>query len=479
MRARFSILALLPALAVATPALATTWNVPGDFPTIQQAINASVSGDVVLVAPGTYPENISVGAAQNGIKIHSSGGAGATTIDGGGLNTVASFASVGITTELVGFTLTNGNGATGGGLSLTNANPRIDSDIIKGNSATLGGGIYAFHSSSTVINCQISSNSASVGAANGGGLFLDNSSLLQMSNSTISGNSTVGSGGGFFIQAASNATISSCTITSNSAGVNGGAFNITGSTTSPTIKSNTITSNQANSGNGGAFNIVLGAFPTISQNQIISNQALTTGGIHFVGSTGQITGNNIQDNSAPTGSGGGISCNANSGPAISTNLIIRNFAGTMGGGVYVNGSSVRLTSNTIALNSGAADGGGVYSVNGSRVVLQRDIVSNSPVGNGISVGDVSSSAILSCCDVWSNLTGTFNGMADPRGTANNISADPLYCDIFGLDFHLFAVSPCAAANDPACGLVGALDVNCQGPVKVQASTWGRIKGTYR
>src|SRR5262249_9396695 len=162
-----------------------------------------VSGDVVLVAPGIYPENITVGPAQNGIKIHSSGGAAVTTIDGGAANTVASFSSVGITTELVGFTLTNGNGATGGGLSLVNANPRIDSTIINDNVANVGGGIYAFHSSSTVVNNTITNNQALGAGAAGGGLFLDSASLLQMSNNTISGNSTTGSGGGFFIQASS------------------------------------------------------------------------------------------------------------------------------------------------------------------------------------------------------------------------------------------------------------------------------------
>src|SRR5437867_3271666 len=33
-------------------------NVPGGYPTIQSAINASVNGDTILVEPGTYTENI-------------------------------------------------------------------------------------------------------------------------------------------------------------------------------------------------------------------------------------------------------------------------------------------------------------------------------------------------------------------------------------------------------------------------------------
>jgi len=480
MRNRLHVFALLPVLLFATPALAVTWNVPGDFPTIQQAINASSSGDVIIVAPGVYPENITVGAAQNGIKIHSSGGAGVTTIDGGAAGTVASFSSVGITTELIGFTLTNGLGVNGGGLSLVNANPKIDSNFITANTAKLGGGIYANHSQSTINANQITFNAASQGAGNGGGLYLDNASLATITNNVISSNSTVGSGGGLFILAASNANINNNSVTNNTASVNGGGFSITGGTTSPTIKNNVISSNHADTGNGGGLNVVNNAFPTISNNQINFNTALTTGGIHLVGSSPTISLNNIQDNAAPTGSGGGLSCNAGSSPVVSGNLLIRNFAGTNGGGLFANGSNVTLTNNTIALNSGAIDGGGVYAVGGSRVTLRRDIVSHSPVGNGVSVSVGDGSVVnLNCCDVWGNGAANYNGMPDATGVNNNISADPFYCDIFGLDFHLFAVSPCTAANAPSCGLIGALDVGCSGPVRTEVKSWGSIKATYR
>ena len=53
------------------------------YPTIQAGIDAASNGDTVLVAPGTYVENIYF--KGKAITVTSSGGAAATIIDGGGV----------------------------------------------------------------------------------------------------------------------------------------------------------------------------------------------------------------------------------------------------------------------------------------------------------------------------------------------------------------------------------------------------------
>ena len=78
----FSILAL--------PLSGITIHVPGDYPTIQEGLNAAQTDDTVLVAPGTYVENI-VWPSRDGIILISEEGADTTIIDGNGAGRVFNF----------------------------------------------------------------------------------------------------------------------------------------------------------------------------------------------------------------------------------------------------------------------------------------------------------------------------------------------------------------------------------------------------
>src|SRR5207302_4829465 len=132
-----SLTALIILCLIPHAARAATINVPADQPTIQAAINIASNGDKVLVAPGTYYENINfMGKA---ITVTTSGGPSVTTINGGAAGSVVTFTSnEGTNSVLSGFTITNGLGGgdrnnTAGGITIYSASPTIKGNVITNN----------------------------------------------------------------------------------------------------------------------------------------------------------------------------------------------------------------------------------------------------------------------------------------------------------------------------------------------------------
>lgn len=88
----------------------TIIHVPGDSATIQLGLNGASTGDTVLVAPGTYPENI-FWPLVNGIKLFSELGRDTTVIDGGSASSVIYFSGMGTidtSTHIRGFAIEDG-----------------------------------------------------------------------------------------------------------------------------------------------------------------------------------------------------------------------------------------------------------------------------------------------------------------------------------------------------------------------------------
>src|SRR5262245_8716390 len=98
----------------AAVAQAAVIQVPGDYPTIQAAINAAGNGDTIEVAAGIYVENLNfLGKA---VRVTSAQGADVTVIDGNQTGSVVSFVSgEGPQSVLNGFTLRNGRSTSRGG----------------------------------------------------------------------------------------------------------------------------------------------------------------------------------------------------------------------------------------------------------------------------------------------------------------------------------------------------------------------------
>ena len=281
--------------------------VPDDYPTIQNAINARVSYDEIVVRPGTYYENINFQGKE--ITVRSEGGPAVTVIDGGGPGSVVAFTSGEESAALLqGFTITNGDSDwEGGGIWFENfSSPTVDDCIITNNNSDLygAGGIFCNESSPTITNCIISNNTCDFGR---GGIFLTWYSSPTIANCTISSNiGTDGHGAGIYCYYYSAPTITNCIITGNRAtGYGGGIY--CHFCAAPTIANCTISDNFAESG-GGIYCKGCSA-PTIV-NSIVWGNAATAGpgeiyvdsdstiGITYSDIKGGWSGGNINSNPA-------------------------------------------------------------------------------------------------------------------------------------------------------------------------------------
>jgi len=193
MKSRFGIVFVLVPLLICGSAMASIINVPGDQPTIQDGINAAVNGDTVLVAPGTYNENINFNGKA--IVVTSSGGPKVTIIDGGSLGAVVTF-STGETngSVLSGFTLQHGDNS---GVYMNFASPVVKNNIIANNTAEFGAGMYIGGASTA----QVLRNTfiGNVASAGGGAIGLFDAGSVRIENNRITKNNGSGQGGAIWM----------------------------------------------------------------------------------------------------------------------------------------------------------------------------------------------------------------------------------------------------------------------------------------
>jgi parallel beta-helix repeat protein len=289
---------ILPLLFSSPSHAQSTINVPANQPTIQAAINAANNGDTVLVAPGTYTENVNFNGKA--ITVTSSGGPSTTIIDGGAQGSVVTFGSAETTSsQLSGFTIRNGlqNGLAGGGISITGASPTITGNIITGNHAAIGIGVYVNGGSPVITNNTITGNDqtgAGDGGQGGGGILVSGNSSTpgnpQIVGNTITNNSVAfgGNGGGISITYFSSPLVQANLIEGNTSYNGGGGVSVQ-SINSPVVVENVIANNSSlGGGSGGGLWVWPGGTTQIfTNNTITSNTAFNnTSGIYVTG-TGQ------------------------------------------------------------------------------------------------------------------------------------------------------------------------------------------------
>lgn len=114
-------------------ALARDLRVPGEYPTIQAALDAAVDGDRVLVDPGTYRENLDF--HRRDVAVISTAGAAVTILDvPGGTGVV-----IGPGGAFQGFGVTGAFDLFGAGMRVSGEGTIIQSNVFDRNTAEPGG----------------------------------------------------------------------------------------------------------------------------------------------------------------------------------------------------------------------------------------------------------------------------------------------------------------------------------------------------
>jgi len=399
---------------MATHSSAEIIYVPADSSTIQAGIDGASDGDTVLVAPGTYFENInfsgkSILVASNFILDSDENTIISTIIDGSQppnpkYGSVVTFSSAEDSLSvLIGFTLQNGTST-------------------HTEEFTFGGGIYCT-SSPTISNNKILMNNAHFG----GGICArgENSSPEIVNNIVIQNNGVVGAG--IFCEFSK-----------------------------PKIVTNLIRDNQASYRGGGIF--AKFTHSIIEGNQVLENKsAVRGGGIHVIYSSAKIVDNYVAFNQ--TGErGGGIYVGGDSALLIQGNLLLQNEA-EKGGGIFVTNCSSQIVNNTLDNNT-ADQAGGIFYQGADYSEIINNIITNSPKGAGLFC-EQGSYFLICHNDVWNNRSGNFTGCGESVGDISwglnlnntpcdslyNIIRDPLFVDPDS-NFHINCLSPCRNAGSP-------------------------------
>jgi hypothetical protein len=187
------------------------------FATVQQGVDSVGSGGTVVVAAGTYVENVSV---SQDLTLQGAG-IGRTIVDGGASDSVFHIGDV--TVSMTGVTIRNGNATWGGGIYLGSASTlALSSSAVVSNTATWGaGGIRnsggTLTVSDTIVMDNVAGEGGGAGVYNGGG-------TLTISNSTIVSNVASGGGGGGISIGGGTLTILNSAVISNTADDQGGGI---------------------------------------------------------------------------------------------------------------------------------------------------------------------------------------------------------------------------------------------------------------
>jgi hypothetical protein len=379
--ASFAATALLGWLGHREPVLAAPVDPAGElrvcpfgcpYSSIQAAVSAANSGDVIKIAAGTYTDvhhipslDTSTFTASQIVAITKAvalqGGystsnwlepdpaSNPTMLDARGVGRAVLISGTADAT-LTGLRITGGDASNLGGTPWGEG---------------VGGGVCVLNASATISGSRVSSNTAT---AYGGGLYLENSPIT-LSNSTIANNTASRRGGGLYVTWDSHATMTSNNVVSNFAAHEGGGICIYWSDVR--LVDNLISHNSADLFGGGLY--LYGGETRLDRNRIVGNSAHQGGGINlnYLWDTPPSFANSvIVQNRAEEGSGLWFT-SPYASETTTVTMLHTTLANNSGGGegMHLDGSAILALTNTIV----ASHTVGITATSGTTITLNATL----------------------------------------------------------------------------------------------------------
>jgi predicted outer membrane repeat protein len=447
---------------------------PVDYSTIQEAIDAAVDGDEVVVSDGTYTGvgNRDIGFLGKAITVRSENGPENCIIDCEGTEEEPHRGFNFISNEdpnsvLDGFQIINGYGpledpdgngyfeSMGGAVYCQFSSPTLINCVFIGSSAQDGGGLCCYDSIMNIFNCTFIDNDGLVGGgcnlyysnprvenclflenkgSSGAGMYWGRSNPI-INGCAFNGNIAEQNGGGLCGGfGGENCEIIDCIFNDNQA-LFGGGMRIGGTTTLTNctfnrniaekrggaieywnegfVTVNGCIFNENSAGSGGSITLSQATFATITDCVFSENISKTVGGaIIFLESIGTINKCRFFCNEAGS-YGGGVYCYSLGILETTNSVFIGNRAGYHGGAFNCKANcSVNVTNCTLTGNSAEISGGGVWCDESTVNISNTILWDNEPAELWVSETMV----VENSC-----IEGGWRGN-------NNIEADPCFFD---------------------------------------------------
>lgn len=431
-------LALCLAILPLSRGVARTWHVDADpgspVDRIGTVVLQAVSGDTVLVGPGTYFEHIPL--VGKSLVLRSTAGAAATILDGsvaieGREGSIGYLQSADHTEEItfVGFTLTRGQGTLGwtgwrfgGALAFIDwpRHVRVEDCVfvenrLPGGGMTGGGAVYLEASEAMMVNCQFRGNAPGTYGMGGDLLLATGQVTIDQCSFDVAPEATER---GVCIWSWADLVVTDCEFRSSQA---------------------------AND----ASIVSLGAHISLLRNRFIATNGRLATTIHLSEDAGGIIdqefriSENLFWNANPDEAGWHTALDLG-GADVRVQMDHNTFAGC-GVSCYIDGPPLECHHNIFYKSR--------FNHRVPRSVATCNCVSDSVYWQPHQYSQ------LECRDM--------------------VFADPLFCSPDTGDFHISNHSLCAPEHSPnGCGLIGLFAAECD-LVPVRESSWGQIKARFR